>query len=42
MFKEINFKINEINFKLIKTNQYKTITGILSFVRPLEKEDFTI
>ena len=41
MLKEINFKINNIDFKLIKTNQYKTLTGILSFVRPLEKEDFT-
>lgn len=41
MTEQFNFKINNINYKLIKTNQYKTITGIISFVRPLNIEDFT-
>lgn len=41
MNKEINFKLNNIDFKLINTNRYKTITGIISFVRPLDKKDFT-
>ena len=41
MFNEINFNLNNIDFKLIKTTQYKTITGIISLIKPLNKEDFT-
>ena len=41
MFNEINFNFNNIDFKLIKTSKYKTITGIISLIRPLNKEDFT-
>ena len=41
MLKEINFKYKNIDIKLLQTNKYKTITGIISFVRPLEKEDYT-
>ena len=36
MLKEIDFKFNNINIKLLQTKQYKTITGIISFVRPLD------
>lgn len=41
MNKEINFQLNNIDIQLISTKKYKTITGIISFVRPLEKEHFT-
>ncbi len=41
MVKEFDFKINNINYKVINTDQYKRVTGILSFVKPLSKEDFT-
>ena len=41
MIEKINFNINNINFCLLKTNKYKIISGIISFVRPLEKEDIT-
>lgn len=41
MVEKINFKINDIDFQLIKTNKYKTITGIISLVKPLKEEDFT-
>lgn len=41
MNEEINFNYNNLNFKLIHTTQYKKITGIISMVKPLQKEDFT-
>ena len=41
MNQEYNFKLNNIDFLLTKTTQYKTVTGVISFVRPLNKEDFT-
>ena len=41
MLKEIDFKFNNINIKLLQTKQYKTVTGIISFVRPLDEKDFT-
>jgi len=41
MLKEIDFKVNNINIKLLQTKQYKTITGIISFVKPLDEKDFT-
>ncbi len=39
--KEINFKHNNLDFKLIQTNKYKIITGVIYFIRPLKREDFT-
>lgn len=41
MIQEIKFNYNNINFNILKTNKYKVVTGIISFVRPLKKEDFT-
>lgn len=41
MNEEINFNYNNLNFKLIHTTQYKKNTGIISMVKPLQKEDFT-
>lgn len=41
MMKEINFKYNNLDFKLIQTDKYKITTGVIFFIRPLEKEDFT-
>lgn len=41
MNEQINFKHNNINYKLINTNKYKMVTGIVSMARPLKKEDYT-
>lgn len=41
MMEEQDFTLNGINYKLINTDKYKTINGIIAFSRPLEKEDFT-
>lgn len=41
MSEQINFKHNNINYKLINTNKYKMVTGIVSMARPLKKEDYT-
>lgn len=41
MNEEINFNYNNLDFKLIRTNQYKKITGIISMVKPLNEKDFT-
>lgn len=37
----IKFNLNNVDVQLINTTKYKTVTGIISFVRPLNKEDFT-
>ena len=41
MNEKINFDLNGINYTLINTKKYKVISGIISFVRPLEKEEMT-
>ena len=41
MIEKNNFKFNNIDFHMVKTDKYKTVTGIVSLVKPLNKEDFT-
>ena len=41
MIEKINFKLNNIDVNILKTNKYKVASGIISFIRPLNKEDFT-
>lgn len=41
MNKKTNFDLNGINYTLINTTKYKIISGIISFIRPLEKEELT-
>ncbi len=41
MQNEISFTLNNIDYKLIKTDKYKKVVGIITFVRELDIEDFT-
>lgn len=41
MIEKINFELNNIEINLLKTKKYKVASGIISFVKPVKKEDFT-
>lgn len=41
MNKKINFDLNGISYTLINTKKYKVISGIISFIKPLEIEELT-